>query len=398
MAEEYGVTSAGFRVKTRERIVADMESAARGFFGENVNLSAKSPLGLFIQLLAWPISLVWLALEGVYNSSFVDTATGQSLDNVGKYIGIERRAATKATHNVRFTGTANTTVPAGFIVDTGGKNPVEFEVLAEGTIGAGGTVELEIQCRQAGSIGNVPAGTISKIKNPVSGINQITHLALLSQGLDRETDLEFRERYKESVSKGGASTLESIMAAILEVPNVIQAVVFENDTMTTDSSGRPPKSIEAIVLGGEDADIGQAIFSTKAAGIQPYGHVTTRVTDRSGRVHQVSFTRAQEVDVYVKIQVAKNPGYPGDGDSRIKDQVISYIGGVDSHHIYNRGLLMGETVVYMQIPMAIDVPGIEDLTITIGTGPNPTGTANIPMQSHQKARTSLDKVEVISGG
>jgi uncharacterized phage protein gp47/JayE len=398
MAEEYGVTSAGFRVKTREQIVTDMENAARVFFGENVNLSAKSPLGLFVQLLAWPISLVWQAMEGVYNSSFVDTATGQSLDNVGKYIGIGRRAATKAIHTILFTGTENTTVPAGFIVDTGGKNPVEFEVMAEGKIGAVGTVQLPMQCRQAGSIGNVPVGTITKIKNPVNGISQITHQSLLSQGLDRETDLEFRERYKESVAKGGASTLDSIEAAILEVSNVIQAIVLENDTMTTDSSGRPPKSIEAIVLGGEDADIGQAIFATKAAGIQPYGNVITNVTDKSGRIHHVSFTRAQEVDVYVKIQVTKNAGYPSDGDSRLKDQVISYIGGVDSRNIYNRGLLMGETVVYMQIPMAIDIPGIEDLALTIGTGPNPAGTVNIPLQNHQKARTGLDKVEVISGG
>lgn len=173
MAEQYGVTSTGFKVKTRERIVADMENAARGFFGENVNLSAKSPLGLFIQLLAWPIAMVWLALEGVYNSAYVDTATGQSLDNVGKYIGIGRRAATKAIHIVEFTGTENTTVPAGFIVDTGGKNPVEFEVMTEGVIGAGGTVQLQIQCRQAGSMGNVPPGTITKIKNPVNGINQV---------------------------------------------------------------------------------------------------------------------------------------------------------------------------------------------------------------------------------
>ncbi|HEX3045398.1 MAG TPA: baseplate J/gp47 family protein [Bacillota bacterium] len=398
MMGEYGVTSSGFKVKTREQIVADMENAARGFFEKNVNLSAKSPLGLFIQLLAWPISLVWLALEGVYNSAYVDTATGQSLDNVGKYIGIGRRPATKAIHVVEFSGTENTTVPAGFIVDTGNKNPVEFEVMTEGKIGARGIIALKVLCRKTGSIGNVSLGMITKIKNPVNGINQINHRSLFSQGLDRETDFEFRERYKESVAKGGASTLESITAAILEVPNVIQAIVIENDTMTTDSDGRPPKSIEAVVLGGDDADIGQAIFTTKAAGIQPYGNVTTSVLDRSGRVHNVSFTRAQEVNVYVKIRVAKNAEFPLDGETRLKDQVISYIGGVDSKNIYNRGLLMGETVVYMQIPMAIDVPGIEDLVITIGTSPNPTGTTNLPMLSNQKARTGLDKVEVSYSG
>lgn len=392
MAEEYGVTSTGFKIKPRERIVADMQSAARGFFGENVNLSAKSPLGLFIQLLSWPIALVWQGLEGVYNSAFVDTATGQSLDNVAKYVGIQRREATRAIHSVIFIGTAGTAIPVGLTVDTGGKNPVEFEVIDDNQVIDGSPVR--VRCLRAGFIGNVPGGTIQKIKNPVPGINGVTQSSLIMQGLDRETDKEFRERYKKSVAKGGASTLDSIVAAILEVPNVIQAVVIENDTMTTDSDGRPPKSIEAIVLGGTDEDIGQAIFATKAAGIQPYGAVTVSVTDNAGRSHQVSFTRAQEVGVYVSIQVTKNANYPGDGDTRLKDQVIHYIGGVDSKGLYNRGLLMGESVVYMQIPMAIDVPGIEDLDIKIGIGPNPTGTTNISMQSNQKAVTSLNMVEV----
>lgn len=397
MADEYGVTSTGFRVKTREQIVTDMENAARGFFGENVNLSPKSPLGLFIQLLAWPITLVWQGLEGVYNSAFVDTATGQSLDSVGKYIGIQRRSATKAIHTVRFTGTEDTVVSAGFIVDTGGKNPVEFEVLEGSAIGDGGTVDLHVQCVQVGSIGNVPDGTINKIKNPVSGINQVTHLSLFSQGLDRETDREFRERYKESVAKGGASTLESIVAAILEAPNVLQAVVIENDTMTTDSEGRPPKSIEAIVLGGADEDIAQAIFTSKAAGIQPYGNVKVTVIDNAKRSHVVGFSRAREVGIYVTIQVTTNSSYPVDGDIRLTDQIISYIGGIDSQNIYNRGLSMGEPVVFMQIPMAIDVPGIEDIDIKIGTGPNPTGTANIHMEFNQKAVTDRARVVVISG-
>lgn len=395
MTEKYGVTSTGFRIKTRERIVADMENAAREFFGDNVNLSAKSPLGLFIQLLAWPIALVWQGLEGVYNSAYMDTATGQSLDNVGKYIGIQRRAATKAVHAVRFGGTQGTMVPAGLVVDTGGKNPVEFEVMEEGTIEAQGVI-LPVLCRQAGSIGNVPDGTIKKIKNPVSGINEVSDSSLSAHGLDRETDREFRERYKKSVAKGGASTLDSIVAAILEAPNVLQAVVIENESITTDSEGRPSKSIEAIILGGRDEDIAQAIFATKAAGIQPYGTVTVSVTDKTGRPHNVSFTRAMEAGIYVTIRVKKNANYPADGDIRLKDQVIGYIGGINSRGLYNRGLLMGEPVVYIQIPMAIDLPGIEDLEIRIGTSPNPTGTTNIPMQSKQKAITGLDKVEVVS--
>lgn len=394
MADKYGVTPTGFKIKTRDQIVADMQTTAKSFFGDNVNISSKSPLGLFIQLLSWPISLVWKALEDIYNSAYVDTATGQSLDNVGKYIGAARREATKAIQVVGFTGIAGTNIPLGFIVETGGENQIEFETIETKDIPEEGYITLKVSCTLGGAVGNVPAGTITVIKNPTVGINSVSNQSLDVEGIDRETDQQFRERYRKSVAKGGASTLDSITAAILEVDNVMDALVIENDTNQIDSEGRSPKSVNAIVLGGDELRIAEAIFNSKAAGIETWGDTSVNVYDRAGLEHAVKFSRAIEVPVYITISVTTNSTFPLEGFDQIKDQVIQYIGGIDSKNVYHRGLTMGETVVYMAIPMMINVPGVEDLDICLGKTPNPTGKINIPMESNEKAVTDLEKVVV----
>src|SRR5690606_39706929 len=63
-------------------------------------------------------------------------------------------------------------------------------------------------------------------------------------GLDRETDREIRERYYLSLAAGGASTIDSIRAAVLKTPGVRTARVVQNPTMEFDDEGRPPKSVE----------------------------------------------------------------------------------------------------------------------------------------------------------
>jgi uncharacterized phage protein gp47/JayE len=395
MADEYGVTLTGFRLKTREAIVADMEVKARELFGSGINLSAKSPLGILIGLISWPLSLVWLALQGVYNSAYVDTATGQALDNVVKYIGTKRMAATKAIQIISIAGIPGTLIPLGFVVETSGEPPIGFATIESKTISANGMVELQAECIAAGSIGNVPPKTIRRIKNPIAGVNEVMNILLYIKGLDRESDGELRERYRRSVAKGGASTIDAMIAALLDAEGVLDAIVIENDTEVMDAQGRPPHSLEAIVLGGGDEAVARAIYNSKAGGIQPHGSQAWIINDIAGMPHTIRFNRAIEVGVYVTVQVTANGYFPADGLTRIKDGIIGYIGGIDSQGIYNRGLLIGKTVIYMKIPdLVFDVPGVENITLRIGTTPSPAGMADIPVDYNQKAFTDTGKVVV----
>lgn len=395
MTDEYGVTPTGFRLKTREGIMADMEAKARQLFGPGINLSAKSPLGILIGLISWPLSLVWQSLQGIYNSAYVDTATGQALDNVVKYIGTKRRTATKAVQIISITGAQGTLIPLGFVVETGGEPPIGFATIESKPIETDGKVEIQAECLTPGSAGNVPPETITRVKNPIAGVNTVTNSSLFLKGLDQETDLGLRERYRRSVAKGGASTIDAMIAALLDVEGVLDAIVIENDTENIDAQGRPPHSLEAIVLGGDDANIARAIYDSKAGGIQPHGSESFIVKDIAEMPHTIRFNRATEIGIYITVQVTANGYFPVDGLTRVRDEIIGYIGGIDSKGLYNRGLLIGKTVIYMKIPdLVFNVPGVENIALKIGITPDPNGMADIPVQYNQKAFTDTGKVVV----
>ena len=110
--------SNGFKRKQYFEIVADMQTRARNLFGENINLTDRSPLGIFIQVLAWSIALLWQLAEKVYYSAFVDTSEGNSLDYAVRKGGVTRRGAEKATATQRFAGDNGTVIPLGFLVGT----------------------------------------------------------------------------------------------------------------------------------------------------------------------------------------------------------------------------------------------------------------------------------------
>jgi Uncharacterized homolog of phage Mu protein gp47 len=93
---EWGVTDRGFRRKTYQDIIADMEAKAKDLFGADIDLSSASSLALFLRVVAFALSLLWQVAERVYYSAYIDTATGQSLDYAVKYAGISRRPPSHA--------------------------------------------------------------------------------------------------------------------------------------------------------------------------------------------------------------------------------------------------------------------------------------------------------------
>ena len=252
MNDNWGLTERGFLRPSYADLLDAFEVKAKELFGSTVNLSVRSPLGIFLRIFAWFAGLTWQLAEDVYNSGFIDTAAGVSLARLGAFIGIRVLAAQKATGSITITGDAGATIYAGFIVQA--RNNQRFVTLEDVTIGSSGTATVPIQAFEAGPDGNVAAGTIDTVVTPLAAAISVTNAAATVGGRNRETDQEFRERYLSSVDKPGGSNTDAIRAQLLEVPGIVTAVVWENETDETDSDGLPPHSIEAIVYGGTDAD------------------------------------------------------------------------------------------------------------------------------------------------
>lgn len=407
---EFGITKEGFKLKSREDILLDMEIMARNLFGDQVNLGDSSPLGLFIKLNAHEMSRVWQMAEGIYNATFLNTATGQSLDNIANYLGIKRKAPLPAKGKVLFSGKVGAVVEAGTLVESNQEEPIQFKTTNQrpvslakvelrkddGSIEVVGQSELEIIALESGEKTNLPAELITKITKPVSGIASVTNLNPTQGGQDLERDFELRERYKKSVSAVGGSTLAAIKSEVLQVPDVRACSITENDSFEFDSKNRPPKSFEVVVLGGRNQDIGEAIFAKKAAGIHPYGKVTVIVVDDSGQEHSVSFSRAEESNIYLDISIKIDSAvYPENGEIKIKDALLAYIGGDNSKGEKALGLSLGENVIYTKLYDVIySVAGVKDVNVKLGLDRQLLQERNVEISSNQVAITSLDKIKI----
>ena len=238
---EYGVTEHGFKRKTYDEILESMKNRAKSLFGDDVNVTSASPLGLFVRLFAWSISLIWAVAEKVYNSAYVDTATNQSLDYVATNLNIERKGPKPSEGEIVINGTPGTEIEQGFMVETDNDSSIRFETKYSTVIESGGSVTVPIIAKESGAHTNVPANTITVITNPASGIDSVNNPTETEMGRDRETDTELRDRYYNQLAQNSTDIIQAISSAINNLDGIKQVKPFENDTMSTDDLGVPPK-------------------------------------------------------------------------------------------------------------------------------------------------------------
>lgn len=225
----------------------------------------------------------------------------------------------------------------------------------------------DIVANEAGPIKQV-VNSIDTITTPILGWDSVINPLEASTGTNRETDEEYRVRFRDSKFDRATNTLEAIYSGLLKLSTVEEVIIYENDTNVTDGNGVPAKSFLPIVIGGISADIAKSIWENKPIGISSVGNTTVSILDIQGFSHDISFQRPTPVPVYISVNLTINSSYPVDGDAKVKEALVSYFGN----------LKVGEDIIYSRLYTPINtVPGHQIESLFIGTSPAPVGTANI---------------------
>lgn len=376
---------------TYRDILEELHRKARETYGNDIDLSNNSFLGMWLQNEAWELATMWELAEDVYFSPFIDYNEGLSQDGTGKYISITRKPATRSRGVITIDGEQGFIVPKGFRVADERLNKI-FETTEAAEFITTGEIDVPIVSIGVGLDQNVPPNTLVKIVNPIDGLYEVYNRDATIDGAGIESDSEFRERYARSTSRGGSSTRVSVEATILDMVEVVDAYVIENDTM--DPMGDiPPKSLAPYVFGGDDTEIAEVILSAKAGGIRSYGSTELTVQDSKGAEHVIGFTRPNVVDVYVKVNLVKDSGYPG--DAVVTRAILNYIGGEDSDGLYYKGLRLREDVVIAKVSSSVMcLQGIKDLQVELSTDDSSYVQSNISIAQDEIAKTKHDKVVI----
>jgi|SRR3990172_2643508 len=254
-----------------------------------------------------------------------------------------------------------------------------------GTIVADPATAAVLQAVDTGPI-QALSGSLTEIVNPVIGWTRVENAADATLGLIAETDAAFRIRRLDSIAGLGAARHAAIRSSLLSLSGVTNAAVFVNDLDTTDGDGRPPHSIECLVVGGTDQVIRDKIWEKKAAGIQTHGTVTGTVVDTQGITQTVKFSRATDVNIYLILDIVTNADFPVGGSALVQSEILAFGVGLD----------VGEDViVHPSLESVIaNVPGITDVVVKIGTAPAPTLDNNIVITPVQIARFDSSRITI----
>jgi uncharacterized phage protein gp47/JayE len=384
---DYGITPEGFERKRLDVLLEEMNEAVRSVFGENINLSPESPDGQINGLVSGSNANLWELLEKAYDAFNPSAASGAALSNLVQLNGILRLPATKSRALLTLSGANATTVPAGALVataDTGTLFATETSV----TIGLSGLVQVYARAVNTGPVIAL-AGTLTKIKTPITGWSGVTNLADALVGTNIETDPELRARRERSVSVAAQAVIDAIYAAVANVPGVEQVAVLENDTNATDGNGLPPHSFAVIASGGTEQDIADQIWLKKPAGITTFGDIAVVVEDSQGFPHTMNFSRPTEIPIFVEVNLTTIPGeYPVDGDDQIKQAIVDYA---------NLNFVLGDDVIYSRLYTPINsVPGHQVDSLFIATSSPPGGTSNISIGVNESSKFTLANIVVTS--
>ena len=191
-------------------------------------------------------------------------------------------------------------------------------------------------------------------RNPMYAAGASLDLLLPQYGISRtegETDAEVRARIRHALAAKGSGSKDALLAALKSLPYVRDALVYVNDTETTDSTGLPSHSLGVVVRGGYADAVAQAIYDKKAPGIGTWGSSTGHATDAQGHTHGISFTRYTDRMIFVYLFIRVLDG----GDrTRIENAVVPAV----LNYIDNLGL-----AVPLNVPQLYGVAYTADLAI-----------------------------------
>lgn len=382
----FGLTAFGFNRKTTEELLAELETSELALISSALDVSAETPIGQLNGIFAAKLGELWELAEEVFGAFDPDAAGDQALDAIAALTGTFRALATKGTVTLTVGLDATTTLSAGAIAQVTGDPTNRWVTLVDVTSVGAGDFSVAAEAEIAG---NVPAstGTIEVIVTPSAGWNTVTNALAATAGTDIDTDAELRARREDELTLAGSATANAIRAD-LRVTGVTSVVVFFNNTLVTDVDGVPGKAVEALVEGGADQDIADALFDTIAVGIEPFGSVTNTVIDSNGNSQTVDFSRPTLIVVVTEIDIVTGVGFPVGGDALVATAIADF----------ENALAVGKDVNRFEVAAAaLTITGVINVTdVRLAESPGGPISFDLVLTSREKATAIIANITVSS--
>ena len=300
---------------------------------------AGSVLRTLSETVALEIGRLYAQLDVVYQSGFVDTATGSALDKVVALLGIERVTGAHPAGEVLFTRSRNSlgaiTIPAGTRIITE-EGEIEYETTATVTLLEGQNT-VRVTARDLETTNDpVAADTLTVLPIPLAGVESVTNPNPTSITTQDETDEELRTRAKNFLHGSERATVGALQQAVSR--QGVTAEIIEDATQ--------PGIIDVKVTAAAwDPELEQRVL-TAINDARPAGVIVNKPT------HQTP----KKIDIEILLTTAE--GLLPEDLRAVQDQVRTKIADY-----FARLPTKSEGSISKIISLVLEVPGVEDMRL-----------------------------------
>ena len=312
-------------------------------FEEKTGFAMEDTADLAVRLYAAAAELqaLYIYADWALTQSFPQSASGTYLDYHGQLRGIARKSGHKAEGVLRFKIDSAREealgVPAGTVCTTAGL--VRFVTTEDALIRAGALyADAAAEAENAGTAGNVPAESITKMTKAPAGVTGVTNPAAFAGGSGEEDDESLRER---------------ILDSFIRLPNGANAAFYELRALSH-------PGVEAVRVIPRYQGIGTVGVVVAAAGGVPEESLLREIQEDLDSVREIAVDvtvmapEIEHVDMAVTIWPKQGKSFDA-AQAAVRTALAAWFGG---------GLL-GKTVYRAQIGKAIlDTGLVENYVIS----------------------------------
>ena len=317
MAEE--ISKDGIEILTTTEIVDNIINGGTNYaglkaiFGDDTNFDQDSPDAQLVNIFAQAKrDLSELAVE-IFNSFDPDQASGAVLDARVLYNGVIRKGGTYTITEITITTNKAVTLKGIDYAQTDEEiqqngvftiqdyNGNQYYLQKTTTLGEGITTGINFRAKTMGPVWYMP-NAINQIVTPIKGVISVNNPRQPMQtGVAQETDDELKLRRARAVGLGMLGSVEVMQASLRQLTDVVDSVVFENNTNYTDADGIPAHSIWVIVRGGTKEEIADVIYLRLNAGCGMKGDTVVPVRRVYESEFDAQFDFAQKENLSIRL-------------------------------------------------------------------------------------------------
>lgn len=360
------IDNQGLTLSTLTDILDDAETQLQGEYGADFYIKPEGVIDNIFASAALMETDLQNQIAFLAKQFDPETAEGIWQDALYERIGVQRFEAEPTTFTLRVLGTEGFVGTAGDITIRSDLTQEEFTNTAAYTVDSNG-VTLTFACVVAGATEVQDTETFKIVTAPeqITGLSTsaITNIDI---GRERETDDEFRIRFRQAKAYNSKATRNANIANLIKyVDDASFLEILDKKNDITFDAG----TMEIIAKHNTTDDIfANAIFNTVSDGIDLLGNTTVTVQDDAGESVLIKFYKASEPEILFNVVITIKQGYvPNTVINNAKQAIIDY---TKNTHIFGLKSIIFATEFIVPILNIEGVAAVNSIQIKISGDAN----------------------------